>query len=126
MLAVDNKIRELTGLDPRALPDEVLQSSEPAVLRGIAADWPVTRAAKESAQAAVTYLRGFERKEAQPVVALVGPPEIEGRFFYNAGLDDFNFRRENVPMGVALNTLLKYASDPNPPAIYIGSTTIDT
>ncbi|MET0580354.1 MAG: cupin-like domain-containing protein [Pseudoxanthomonas sp.] len=126
MLAVARKIRELSGLDPRALPDEVLRSCEPAVLRGVAADWPMTQASRESAQAAVAYLRGFERKDAQPVVALVGPPEIQGRFFYNAALDDFNFRRENVPLGVALNTLLKYADDPAPPAIYVGSTTIDT
>ncbi|HEY5972372.1 MAG TPA: cupin-like domain-containing protein [Pseudoxanthomonas sp.] len=126
MLAVGKRIRELTGLDPRALPDEVLQASEPAVLRGVAAHWPVMQAGQESAEAAVAYLRGFERKGAQPVVALVGPPEINGRFFYNADLSDFNFRRENVPLGVALNTLLKYAREPNPPAIYIGSTTIDT
>ena len=126
MLAVDKSIRQLTGLDTRALPDEVLQGSEPVVLRGIAGHWPMTQAARESTQAAVAYLRGFERKGAQPVVALVGPPEIEGRFFYNTELDDFNFRRENVPLGVALNTLLKYAKEPGPPAIYIGSTTIDT
>lgn len=126
MLAVDRQIREFSGIDPRALPDEVLQSSEPAVLRGVAAQWPMVQAGKESAQAAVAYLRGFERKDAQPVVAMVAPPDINGRFFYNATLDDFNFRRENVPLGVALNTLLKYATDRNPPSIYIGSTTIDT
>ena len=126
MLAVGKRIRELSGLDPGALPEDVLQACEPVVLRAVAADWPMTRAARESAQAAVAYLRGFERKGAEPVVALVGPPEIEGRFFYNAELDDFNFRRENVPLGVALNTLLKYAAEPKPPAIYVGSTTIDT
>ena len=126
MLPIGKKIRELTGLDPQSLPEEVLQGGEPAVLRGIAAHWPITRAGNESAQAAVSYLRGFERPGAQPVVALVGAPEIQGRFFYNDDLSDFNFKRENVPLGVALATLLKYASQPQPPAIYIGSTTIDT
>jgi hypothetical protein len=126
MLAVDKKIRELAAPAGGALPDEVLNGSEPVVLRGVAAHWPMVRAARESAQAAVAYLRGFERQGAQPVVALVAPPEVEGRFFYNDALDEFNFRRESVPLGVALNTLLKYAPDPEPPAIYIGSTTIDT
>lgn len=126
MLAVADNIRELTGLAPGALPDEVLNGAEPVVLRGVAAHWPMVQAARQSAQGAVAYLRGFERQGAQPVVALVAPPEIEGRFFYNDALDEFNFRRENVPLGVALNTLLKYATDPKPPAIYIGSTTIDT
>src|SRR3546814_4821923 len=38
----------------------------------------------------------------------------------------FNFRRERVPLAVALKTLLKYQHDDRPPTIYIGSTTIDT
>jgi len=32
-------IRAVAGVAPRALPDDVLESSEPLVLRGLAADW---------------------------------------------------------------------------------------
>jgi hypothetical protein len=39
-------IREVAGVDPRALPDEVLESTEPLVLRGLATDWPMVRGAR--------------------------------------------------------------------------------
>ncbi|MEL1263001.1 cupin-like domain-containing protein [Pseudoxanthomonas putridarboris] len=120
------QIGERADVDPRALPEDVLLSTEPVVLRGVVARWPMAQAGRASAQAAVAYLRRFERQGAPPVAAMVGPPEIGGRFFYNADLSGFNFRQEKVPLGVALNTLLKYAQDGNPPTIYIGSTTIDT
>ena len=50
MFAVDKTIRELTGLEPGALPDEVLNGSEPVLLRGVAAHWPIVQAARESGQ----------------------------------------------------------------------------
>ena len=125
-LPIDKPIQEAAGLDPCALPDAVLQSPTPIVLRGLLRDWPVVKAARTSAGAVVDYLQRFERQGAPPVIATVGPPEINGRFFYDADLSGFNFRQEKVPLGVALKTLLKYAQDPAPPAIYVGSTTIDT
>jgi hypothetical protein len=119
-------IPELSNVDPRALPDATLHGGQPVVLRGVVSDWPIVQAARTSAQAAVAYLKQFDRRESPPVVATVGPPEIGGRFFYNDDLSGFNFRQEQVPLGVALDTLLKYESDAAPPAIYVASTTIDT
>lgn len=120
-------IRELRADGPGALDEAVLLSTEPLVLRGIVAHWPMVAAAAGGAAAAVDYLSRFERAGAPPVVATVGPPEIDGRFFYDDAFAGFNFRREQVPLGVALRTLLKYAQQDGPsPAIYVGSTTIDT
>ncbi|UNK42789.1 cupin-like domain-containing protein [Luteimonas sp. S4-F44] len=119
-------IAERHDLRPDALPDEILRSETPVVLRRLVADWPLVRAAREGAQAAADYLTGLARVDAPPVVVTVGPPEIAGRFFYNASLDGFNFRREQVPLPVVLRTLLNYLDDPAPPAIYVASTTIDT
>src|SRR3546814_563000 len=61
-----------------------------------------------------------------PANAMVAPPEVDGRIFYDESVRGFNFRRERVPLAVALKTLLKYQHDDRPPTIYIGSTTIDT
>ncbi|WP_407353124.1 cupin-like domain-containing protein [Luteimonas sp. R10] len=119
-------IAELHDVDPQALPDAVLNGDQPMVLRDVARHWPLAEAARDSATTAVDYLRRFERRDAPPVVATVGPPEINGRFGYDTGLTGFNFRQEHVPLGVVLKTLLKYAQDPAPPAIYVASTTIDT
>ncbi len=126
MLPVARKIREVEGLDPRALPDDLLRSPEPVVLRGVASHWPMARAGRASAQEAIAYLQRFVRRDAPPAVATVGPPEIGGRFFYNADLSGFNFRQEKVPLDVVLSTLLKYTPDEAPPAIYVASTTVDT
>ncbi|NYH50200.1 cupin-like domain-containing protein [Xanthomonas arboricola] len=124
MLAEPRAIEELHGLDPQQLDPAVLRSTTPLVLRGLVRDWPLTQAGATSAQAAAAYLRDFDRGEA--VVAQVGPPDIGGRFFYNADMSGFNFRPERVPLGVVLETLLRDLHNPQPPAIYVGSTTLDT
>ena len=126
MLADAKPIRERRGGAPDALPDAVLTSAGPVVLRGLVAHWPMVAAARESIQAAAAYLRGFERADAPPVVATVGAPEIDGRVFYNDDLSGLNFRREHIPLRTVLDTLLKYAAHEAPPMIYVASTTLDT
>lgn len=117
-------IAEREGIEPGALPDALLRGEAPCVLRGIAAHWPLVQAARTSDVSAVAYLKRFDARTA-PVVATVAPPETGGRFFYDDTWRGFNFRQEEVPLGVVLDTLLKYLHAPAPPAIYVGSTTID-
>lgn len=117
-------MRELTGVDPRALGDEVLKSCEPVVLRGLIADWPAVRAAQASAPAASAYLRRFCRDAT--VGAWLGPPEIEGRFFYNGDMSGFNFQPVRVKLLAVLDDLDRHLGAARPPALYVGSTTVDT
>jgi hypothetical protein len=124
MLANLKKIRELPGLDPQALPDEVLTSTEPLVLKGLVAHWPVVRAGLESAQAAASYLRRFYRDAT--VGAMLGAPDIGGRLFYNDDLSGFNFRSVRIKFDAVLDEIERHRDDAEPPAIYVGSTTIDT
>lgn len=125
MLPVAESIREVAGLAPDALPDEVLGSPEPLVLRGLVGQWPMVRAGRESAAAAIAYLKRFDHG-GMPVVATVAPPEAAGRVFYEEDISGFNFRREKIPLAVALDTLRKYLDHPAPPSIYVASTTVDT
>jgi hypothetical protein len=122
--ASTNAVRTLDGLDPRALPDDVLRSTEPLLLRGLVADWPMVAAARNSDAAAMAYLRSFY--QGAPVVVMVGKPDIGGRFFYNEDLSGFNFRREKARLDAVLAALDRHAHDPKPPGFYVGSTTIDT
>ncbi len=119
-------IDEALVAGPDGLDDVLRSADRPLVLRGLAAGWPAVQAARRSTSEGMAYLGGFEAPRAPPVVATVGPPAIRGRFFYNDDLSGFNFRQEQVPLKVVLNTLLKYVDDDAPPAIYVGSTTIDT
>lgn len=84
----------------------------------------MAQAGRRSAAEAAAYLRRFDRNA--PVVAQVAPPEVGGRFFYNEDLSGFNFQPQRVPLAVVLETLLKRAEDASAPAIYVGSTTLDT
>ncbi|WP_242101784.1 cupin-like domain-containing protein [Lysobacter sp. M2-1] len=125
MAATPSPVAERADIDPRALPDALLHSGQPVVLRGLVADWPVVRAARDSPHAACAYLARFDPAR-MPVVATVGPPEIGGRFFYNADMSGFNFRQQQVPLRVALDTLLKNLEQDAPPAIYIASTSLES
>jgi hypothetical protein len=118
-------IDEVSGYDPATVPESLLSGSRPVVLRGLASAWPAVRAAHASAHDAIAYLKRFDHG-SMPVVATVAPPEAGGRVFYNDDLSSFNFRREEVPLTVALDTLRKYLDAPAPPSIYIASTTLDT
>jgi Cupin-like domain len=123
MLPIAEKIREIAGVDPQALPDDVLGSAEPLVLRGVVAHWPVVKAAKESPTAADAYLRRFYKDAT--VGAMLGAPTEKGRMFYNEDLTGLNFKPVKIKLDTVLDELKHYANDPAPPAIYVGSTTID-
>ncbi len=124
MLPNAELIREVEGVDPRALPDEVLESTEPLVLRGLAAGWPMVRAGLESQESATTYLRRFYKDAS--VVVMSGEPAIGGRFFYNDDLSGFNFKMYRTRLDGVFGELTRFSDDAKAPSMYVGSTTIDT
>ncbi len=116
--------RQLRTDPSQPLPDEILTSTTPLVLRGLVADWPLVTAARVSAQAADAYLRRFY--QGATVLASHAPPETGGRIFYNDDLSGFNFQSQMVRFDQVLNALAAHLEHPAPPTLYVGSTTIDT
>ena len=123
MLPIDKRIREI-GLRGPKLPDELLRATEPYVVRGLAAHWPLVDAARSSIDAADGYLRRFYRDAT--VGAMLGKPDIQGRFFYNQDLTGFNYYSVRARLDAVLDEMKGYRDNPRPAAIYVGSTTIDT
>src|SRR5471032_634381 len=123
MPPVAKPIRELHGVAPDGLTDAILTATQPLVLRGLAAAWPMVRAAQTSAQAADAYLRRFYHDAS--VNAMHGASGIGGRFFYNADMSGFNFTAVRVRFDAVLDALRDHLDDDKPPAFYVGSTTID-
>jgi hypothetical protein len=117
-------IEEISGVDPQSLPDELLARTRPAVLRGLVASWPVARAGRESAAATDAYLRRFYKDAT--VNAMLGAPDIGGRLFYNDDLSGFNFKAVRIRLDAVLGEIARQSTVEIPPAIYVGSTTIDT
>jgi hypothetical protein len=72
----------------------------------------------------VDYLLGFYRQAT--VGAFLAGPGIKGRFFYNDDLTGFNYRPVKIKLDTVLDEILRFENDPDPPALYVGSTTIDT
>lgn len=117
-------MRELSGVDPRAIGDALLDAPEPIVLRGLVDRWPSVRAGRTSALAATAYLRTFCGDAT--VGAWRGPPEIEGRFFYNPDMSGFNFEPQRLKLHAVLDELERQLDSARPPAVYVGSSTVDT
>jgi hypothetical protein len=117
-------LREVSGLGPTGLTDEILSASQPLVLRGLATSWPMVQAALVSDRAGSDYLR--RHYQDATVGAMLGGAEAAGRFFYNDGMDGFNFQPVHAKLSGVLDEI-ELKRDLNPaPTIYVGSTTIDT
>lgn len=117
-------VREIDGLAPSDLSDEILTSTEPLILRGLVANWPLVQAGLQSPAHADAYLRRFYRNA--PVVAMLGDPAIKGRYFYTPDLSNVNYVPVRVRLDQVLGELADHAADIDPPAIYVGSTTVET
>jgi len=118
------QVRVLEGAAPSSLPPEALAPEQPLLLRGLVREWPMVRAARRSASAAMDYLRRFYRDATVNAVRL--HPRHRGRVFYNEDLSGFNFEALRLPLGAVLDELRALGSDPDPATLYVGSTTVDT
>jgi hypothetical protein len=115
MPAIDNSIREIRGLDRRALPDG---------LRGLVDDWPLARASAASSQQAIDHLRRYAR--GAEVATLLGSSEVRSRLFYNSDVDGIDFRTEQPHLGAVLNAVQQQLKGTDPATAYLGSTTVRT
>ena len=109
------QIEEREGVDRATFENEIVPANRPVVMRGLLRDWPAVEAGRESQASVADYFKRFDNGGV--INAMVGPPGINGRFFYTDDYQSFNFGSEDVTLSVALNTLLSLAEDPNPPAI---------
>ena len=82
---------------PAQFRAEVISSGQPAVLRGIAADWPLVIAARQDPNEAMSLLEASANATLTSV--LRADPAQEGRFHYGRDVQSFNFIRGqgNVP-----------------------------
>ena len=91
---------------------------EPFVVRGLAANWPLVTAGRESAEAARRYLIDHRRDRAFP--ANVGTARGDDRLFYDAAMN-MNFRMIEGPLEQFLDAMGKAENDPDAPVIYLSS-----
>jgi hypothetical protein len=113
------RIEEYHDVDAALFRDRIRPAGKPAVLRGLADGWPAVAAARRSDEELVAYLKAF--RTDRPVAAIVGPPEIEGRFLYSDDFRSLNFTRGFSPLDPFLDRLIRDRENPEPYAIAVQS-----
>lgn len=108
-------IRVWENVDYERFHNEIIPLNQPAIIRAIVSDWPTVEAAKKSPEAVVNYLKPMDTRSVIP--ALVGTPNINGRFFYSEDLTEHNFQRAEVTLSIGLDRLLAIKDRSNPHAI---------
>ncbi len=116
------RTREWRNVDAKTLRDEIIPRDQPAILKGLVADWPIVRASAQSPRALFDYLRA--RDLGRPIRIMVGNPDIEGLYFYRDDMTGLNFEYVHEPFHAALARILAYRDQPNSPSIYTGATLI--
>ena len=111
-------IAEYQGMDRERFEREIVPRGEPAVLRGLVADWPIVAAAGEGDEALAAFLRGAASGE--PFEAWFGAPEIEGRFGYTPDFSGFNHERRLATVDQLLDLLLRQKGHERPFSMYAG------
>jgi hypothetical protein len=118
-LAEPKPIREYRGVDRRQFLDAIRPAGQPAVLRGLVREWPAVQAALRSDEDIVAYLKHFRIE--RPVGAIVGRPEIGGRFFYTDDIMSLNFERGTSHLDPFLDRLLRERNATAPLAMAVQS-----
>ena len=109
------RISEWRDVDEATFRHEILPQYRPAVLRGLVAQWPAVRHARESMESVDRYLRGFDK--GAPVDVLMMPPHVHGRLFYNDDMSGFNFSRIKASIGEVSEKLIRHARFENRPSL---------
>lgn len=103
-------IREVVAKELEEIAGRAGEQLEPAVIRGLASNFPVVQAAISGDRQLLLYLQ----KIALPfeVEALHAPEPVQGKFGYNDDLKSFNFTRITTSFRDFVMNLI----DPGPPA----------
>jgi hypothetical protein len=112
-------VRSWHQVDKECFHRDIAPLNQPAILRGLASEWPAVSAAQESPHALASYLQGFD--SGQQIEAFFGAPEIGGRFFYSDDLHGFNFDKRKLSLNDLLQRLLRHQADDHPPSFYAGA-----
>ena len=115
-------IPEWRDVDRATFARDIATRYNPAVLRGLVADWPAVERARESPAAFCAYLEGFDSGAAVDVLRV--PPRARGRIDYNDAMTGFNFSRDKATISSVTAKLLGYARFENRPAIAVQSAPI--
>jgi hypothetical protein len=95
-----------------------MDASQPFIVRGLVAHWPLVSAGLTSRRAARDYLQSKSRD--MPFVVTVAPAETGGRIFYREDMS-MNATTGKAPLGEVFERMDLVEDAPQQPVIYMGS-----
>jgi len=114
----------ITDYVGETLDERILSSKKPVIIKGLVNHWKFVEEGRKSDSSAINYLKSHYN--GRPSVACIGPPEIKGRFFYDAQGTELNFDTQQMKIDEVLNLIQDGFTEQNPTSYYIASNVIDT
>jgi hypothetical protein len=106
-------------LDEATFRRRIVERCRPMVLRQACSGWAALEAAEQSDERLADYLRGHDSGRKAEVFR--GDPAIAGRYHYGENLEGFNFERQRLALGEALDQMAECAAEPQRGTLYMGS-----
>jgi hypothetical protein len=103
--------------------EQIYPRAQPVILRGVVRDWDIVRASAAGTSELADYLKGFARGDEIDV--LTAARAVGGRFFYDEGLQGFNFTRARMTPGALFDRLAATDRQEETEALYLEATEID-
>lgn len=124
MSSIAAKTNTITDCLNGVLEERILSEKKPVILKGFINHWKLVEEGLKSDDRAIQYLKSHYN--GRPSVACIGPPEIQGRFFYDALGTELNFDTQQTTIDAVLDLVQASFTDQNPSSYYIASNVIDT
>jgi len=124
MSNVANLVTTIEGIDADNIPEEIIRSTEPLVIKQLVGKWRLVEMAKKGDEELATYLKSFYN--GRPTIVCKTNPESDGRLFYNANLTRLDYESYKGRIDETLDAILERSNQENPPGYYIASNIIDT
>lgn len=107
---------------PEIFARDIVSSAQPVLLKGRVADWPAVAHGMTSPESVAAYLKAMDTR--RPTTVLEAGSTVKGRFAYGPDMYDFNFNRRARSISEGIDQLLGLMNHPNPPYVYIQSTSV--
>lgn len=123
MLDRFDPIKILNDITPDTIPAAVLESPVPLVLKGLVKNWPIVKAAEQSAEAGYNYLCQFYNGES--VNTAIGDSDNKGAIFYNQDFSGFSYERARSSLTNVYNNIKNLHANGSKRAYYVDSAPVD-
>jgi len=117
------KTPEWRNVDLKTFRETIIPRDRPAVMKGLAGQWPLVRVGRESRAALLDYVGARDPGAAQRI--LVGRPEIGGLFFFRDDLTGLNFEYSSSRLQATLARILALADKRDPPGVFMPAAAVE-